>query len=37
MKILLGKINVNVSKKKLFVSKLKKMVGLAELESATSP
>ena len=37
MKILLEKINVNVSKKKLFVSKLKKMVGLAELESATSP
>ena len=35
--ILLEKVNVIVAKKKLFVSELKKMVGLGGLEPPTSP
>ena len=35
--ILLEKINVSVAKKELFVSGLKKMVGLGGLEPPTSP
>ena len=37
VQILLEKINVSVAKNKLFVSGLKKMVGLGGLEPPTSP
>ena len=37
VQILLEKINISVAKKKLFVSSLKKMVGLGGLEPPTSP